>query len=99
MVGEDATAWTMGEPLPSSREGTKGVSLGNRFMLIGMKKMKSSTIVLTANTDDFHCTITYTTISIQKVERCFIIKLLEQTSLDYNYVNPTPVGLLSYQLL
>jgi len=38
LIGEDARAWTWGGNLPSGRSGAIGVSVANRFLLIGMKQ-------------------------------------------------------------
>ena len=35
LIGEDARVWTLGGNLPSGRSGAIGVSVANRFLLIG----------------------------------------------------------------
>ena len=37
LIGEDARAWTWGGNLPSGRDRAIGVSVANRFFLIGIK--------------------------------------------------------------
>ena len=37
LIGQDAKEWTWGPQLPSARWGARGVSIGNRFLLTGIK--------------------------------------------------------------
>ena len=37
LIGQDAKEWTMGPQLPSARGGARGVTIGNRFLLTGIK--------------------------------------------------------------
>ena len=42
LIGEDARAWTWGGNLPLGRYGAIGVSVANRFLLIGIKYLNQN---------------------------------------------------------